>query len=302
MLTPALLRPARFRRPRLLIVGCGDIGLRIAHCLPAHWHVLALTSSPARHETLRQAGVTPIAGNLDAPVSLQRLRALAPCVLHLAPPPGSGDTDPRTAALLAALARGSVTRRLVYGSTSGVYGDAGGARFDETRPVAPRNDRAVRRVDAEQRVRRWSLRCGWQASILRIPGIYASNRVGGHPRDRLARGTPVLAREDDVYTNHIHADDLARVCIAALLRGAPQRVYHASDDTELTMGDYFDLAADLTGVARPPRISRVEAASQLGPMQLSFMSESRRLINRRLKEELKVVLRYPTVLEGLLRG
>jgi nucleoside-diphosphate-sugar epimerase len=135
--------------------------------------------------------------------------------------------------------------------------------------------------------------------VLRIPGIYASDRPGGHPRVRLERGTPVLVPEDDVHTNHIHADDLARACVAALLRGAPQRVYHACDDTELKMGDYFDLAADLCGLPRPPRITRAQAVQRLGPLLLSFMSESRRLDNRRLRRELRLELRYPTVRDGL---
>jgi nucleoside-diphosphate-sugar epimerase len=137
-------------------------------------------------------------------------------------------------------------------------------------------------------------------NVLRIPGIYAGDRPGGHPRERLARGTPVLAAADDVYTNHIHADDLARACIAALHRGLPQRVLHASDDTELKMGDYFDLAADLCGLPRPPRLARAEAAARLSPLQMSFMSESRRLDNTRLKRELRLKLRYPTVREGLV--
>jgi nucleoside-diphosphate-sugar epimerase len=137
-------------------------------------------------------------------------------------------------------------------------------------------------------------------SILRIPGIYAGDRPSGHPRDRLARGTAVLAAEDDVFTNHIHADDLARACAAALQRGLPQRIVHASDDTDLKMGDYFDLAADLCGLPRPPRITREQAREQLSPMLLSFMSESRRLDNTRLKRELRLTLRYPTVDSGLL--
>ena len=109
----------------------------------------------------------------------------------------------------------------------------------------------------------------------------------------------MLAADDDVYTNHIHADDLARACIAALVRGRPQRIVHASDDTELKMGDYFDLAADLAGLPRPRRISRAQARAELPPVLLSFMSESRRLDNERLKRELRLVLRYPTVAEGL---
>ena len=139
-------------------------------------------------------------------------------------------------------------------------------------------------------------------TILRVPGIYASNRPGGHPRERLQRGTPALVPEDDVYTNHIHADDLARACVAALHRGLPQRVLHASDDSTLKMGEYFDLAAELCGLPKPPRITREQAARELGPMLLSFMSESRQLRNERLKRELRLKLRYPTVREGLVAG
>jgi nucleoside-diphosphate-sugar epimerase len=220
-------------------------------------------------------------------------------VLHLAPPPARGDTDPRTAALLVALARQGRVRRIVYGSTSGVYGDARGARFDETRMPRPATDRARRRIDAEARLRWYGRAFGTTVTILRIPGIYALDREGGDPRERLRRGTPVLAPDDDVFTNHIHADDLARACVAALHRGAPQRIVHASDDTELKMGDYFDAVADGFGLARPHRIGRAEAAMQLSPVQLSFMDESRRLDNRRLKRELRVRLRHPTVFDGL---
>jgi nucleoside-diphosphate-sugar epimerase len=287
----------------LLIVGCGDVGCRVLRQLnapPGRWRVLALTSQPARVPALRALGALPLVGDLDAPATLGRLAGLADAVLHLAPPPGDGEGDPRTRALLQALARGGRVRTLVYASTSGVYGDAGGARFDETRPVAPASVRARRRVDAEAQLRAFGRRHGVRVCILRIPGIYAVDRPGGHPRERLARGTPVLAEADDVYTNHVHADDLARACLLALHRGAPQRVLHASDDSELKMGAYFDLAADLCGLPRPPRIGRAEAERTLPPMQLSFMSESRRLDNRRLKRELGLVLRYPTVADGLV--
>jgi nucleoside-diphosphate-sugar epimerase len=290
----------RFRLPALLIVGCGDVGLRVLKRLHGRWHVLALTSSPARREPLRQAGALPLLGNLDDAATLGRLGGLADVVLHLAPPPSSGERDHRTRHLLAALARGGRVRRIVYASTSGVYGDCGGARFDETRAPRPATARARRRVDAEAQLRAFGRRAGVAVSLLRIPGIYASDRDGGHPRERLQRGTPLLRAEDDVYTNHIHADDLARACVAALHHALPQRAVHVSDDTELRMGEYFDLAATLCGLPRAPRISRAEAATQLSPMQLSFMSESRRLDNRRLKRELKLRLRYPTVAEGLL--
>ena len=290
---------ARLRRPTLLIVGCGDIGLRVLKLLQPRWRVFALTSTPARLAELRTLGAVPLLGNLDQPATLGRLGGLADAVLHLAPPPGQGATDPRTRALLRALSLGGRVQRLVYASTSGVYGDCGGARFDETRPVRPTTDRARRRVDAEAQVRWFGRRTGARVSVLRIPGIYAADRPGGHPRERLLRGTPVLAEADDVYTNHIHAEDLARACVAAMLRGLPQRVLHASDDTELKMGDYFDLAAELCALPRPPRITRAAAVAQISPMQLSFMSESRRLDNHRMKSDLRLRLRYPTVREGL---
>lgn len=290
--------PMRFRRQRVLIIGCGDVGLRAAAALPARVRVLALTSTPGRRAELRARGITPLSGNLDEAATLRRLAGLATRVLHLAPPPGEGSDDPRTRALLSALRRRTPPAALVYGSTSGVYGDCAGEWVTETRPLRAGTPRAQRRVAAERLVR-FHGRSGLRTSILRIPGIYAPDREGGTPRERLQRGTPVLRTEDDVYTNHIHANDLARACVAALWRGAAQRVYHASDDTQLKMGDYVDLAARLYGLPLPRRISRLEAQAQLSPMLLSFMSESRRLDNTRLKHELRIALRYPDVTSGL---
>ena len=294
--------PARFRRERVLVVGCGDVGLRAARMLAGRVRLLALTSSPARVPQLRAAGLLPLLGDLDAPATLRRLAALGTRTLHLAPPPREGQGDPRTLALVRTLALRSPPQALVYGSTSGVYGDCGGAWVDETRLVHPATPRAVRRLAAEGAVRWFGRAAGVRTSILRIPGIYAPDRDGGTPRERLLRATPALRAQDDVYTSHIHADDLARACIAALFRGRPQRVVHASDDTELKMGDYFDLAADLYGLPRPPRISRAEAPARLTPQLLSFMGESRRLVNRRMKNELRVALRHPTVRSGLRAG
>ena len=208
--------------------------------------------------------------------------------------------DHRTRTLTQALARRTTPRSLVYGSTSGVYGDCSGAWINETRGLAPDTPRAKRRVDAERSVRLMGRASGVNVQILRIPGIYAADREGGTPRARLLKGTPVLHAQDDVYTNHIHADDLARACIAALWKGRAQRVYNVNDDTELKMGDYFDRAADLYGLPRPPRVSRDGADSSLPLMLLSFMSESRRMVNKRLKQELGLRLRYPTVEAGLV--
>lgn len=300
--TPLGALPARFRRQRVLIVGCGDVGLRAADLLPPHVQRLALTSSPERVATLRQHGITPLRGNLDAPATLRRLAGLATRVIHLAPPPTvppQGRGDPRTLALMRVLRLRGLPKALVYGSTSGVYGDCGGALVDETRLLNPHTPRAQRRVDAEAHVRFWGRATGVAVHILRIPGIYAPDREGGTPRGRLLKGTPVLRREDDVFTSHIHADDLARACLVALWRGKPQRVSNVCDDTRLLMGDYFDLAADLYQLPRPPRVARASAAEQLPAMLLSFMSESRRLDNQRMKRELRLTLHNPTVAVGL---
>ncbi|WP_239061806.1 SDR family oxidoreductase [Ideonella livida] len=291
------------RRRTLLVVGCGDVGLRVLQQLQAGparakaWRVLALTSSPGRMAALRQAGAQPVPGNLDRPESLRRLAGLAQAVLHLAPPPAVGAQDPRTRHLLQALRRGTAPQAAVYGSTTGVYGDAAGAWLDETRTLAPATDRARRRVAAESLWRSAAHRR--PGCVLRIPGIYALDREGGDPRDRVRRGAPVLAPQEDVYTNHIHAEDLAQACLAALWRGRPGRVYHVCDDSQRRMGEHFEVVAQACGLPPPPRLTRAQARERLSPVQLSFWAESRRLRNRRLVQELGVRLRYPDVLDAL---
>jgi nucleoside-diphosphate-sugar epimerase len=185
---------------------------------------------------------------------------------------------------------------MVYIGTSGVYGDCGGAVVDEDRPLNPQSARARRRADAESRLALWCSRHGIALVILRAPGIYASDRL---PLSRLRAGTPVLRAEDDVFTNHIHADDLAACCAVALHEDAPAGIYNASDDTQMRMGEWFDLLADHAGLPRPPRIARAQAPGRIPAELLSFMRESRRLDNTRLKQTLGVRLRYPTVHRGI---
>lgn len=280
---------------RVLIVGAGDVARRLCPLLAGRFRVFVLLRDWRKAPDWRALGALPLPGDLDCRDSLQRAAGVAQWIVHLAPPPAAGGDDSRSAHLYSALRRAatrapSLARRLVYISTSGVYGDCAGACIDETRMPAPRTDRALRRLAAERRARAFG-RQGSRASILRVPGIYAADRL---PLERLRAGTPVLATGDDVHTNHIHADDLAAIVRAALLRGRPCRIYHAVDDAELRMGEYFDLVADAHGLPRPPRVSRAEAGARLDPMLYSFMSESRRLSNRRLKGELGVQLRYPT--------
>jgi len=277
---------------RVLLIGCGDVAIRTADLLRANVRLYGLTRRPEDVPKLRSHGITPIAGDLDRLRTLGRLRLAPFAVLHFAPPPSEGRDDPRTARLIAALTKARIIpQRFVYISTSGVYGDCAGSQVSESRPRNAQTPRAHRRVAAEDRLRRWATRYGVTLSILRAPGIYAETRL---PLDRLKLGTPVLRAEDDVYTNHIHADDLARAAVAALFRGLPNRAYNVTDDADLQMGGWFDAVADAYHLPRPPRVSWDEAETRIAPMLLSFMSESRRLANHRMKRELRVRLKYPT--------
>ncbi|MGE5652557.1 MAG: SDR family oxidoreductase [Bacillota bacterium] len=284
---------SKFARPCLLILGCGDVGMRMLPLLRGRFRIFAVTSQGSRCDELRAAGAVPIVADLDQPATLARLARLARHIVHLAPPQPDGVHDRRTRNLTAILPDAAT---LVYVSTTGVYGDCGGAFIDETRSTSPRNARAKRRVDAEAVLRAWARRSGSRLSILRVPGIYAADRL---PLERLQKGTPALAPDDDVYTNHIHADDLARIVVAALFRGRSCRTYHATDDSQMKMGEYFDAVADAFGLPRPARLPRGALQQAVSPVLLSFMSESRRLSNARLKTELGVRLRYARVDDAL---
>jgi len=282
---------------KILIVGYGDIGARAAELLSSRYRVYALTRSEKATQRARHQGVIPVPGDLDYPATLGRIVGLADTVLHFAPPQRNGPHDLRTRHLLAALTKGKILpRRLIYISTTGVYGDCHGERVDETRAPHPTTPRALRRADAEASLRRWGTRNGVRVSILRVPGIYAPDRL---PVERLEQRIPALRAEDDGYTNHIHADDLARIVAAALTHGRPGRVYNAADDTPMKMADYFDLVADHYQLERPRRVSWPEAQKEISPGMLSYMNESRRIANDRIKQELGVRLRYPGVREGL---
>ncbi len=275
--------------------------MRVVQQLHGRFRITVLSASGKRSGLLHAKGVCVLRGDLDQARSLHRVAGLADRVLHLAPPPADGWSDTRTRALVRALRLRAPPLALVYVSTSGVYGDCAGELVRETRPARPDTPRARRRADAESVVRHFGRSAHVRASILRVPGIYAEDRDGGTPRKRLLAGTAVLRAQDDVFTNHIHADDLARACVAALWRARAQRIYNANDDTRLKMGDYFDLAADVYGLPRPPRIAREVAQSEMPLGLLSFMRESRQMDNSRLTHELKLRLRYPTVADGLRR-
>ena len=254
---------------RLIIAGFGDIARRALPLLKREAFKLS-----------RSDGF-----DLDRPETLVLPPAAA--LLNLAPPPPHGETDTRTRNLIAALEKGRILpARVVYVSTSGVYGDCRGERVDEARPIAPATPRARRRADAERQWRAWCALKNIPLVVLRAPGIYAVDRL---PLERLRAGLPVRVPEDDIYTSHIHADDLAAAVVRALEADAPAGTYNAADDSELKMGDWLDLVADFAGMPRLPRGKPVDP----------FATESRRLDNRRLKEGLGIRLRYPTVHHGL---
>lgn len=370
--------PRRFRRQRLLIIGCGDIGQRVVQQLHHGWQVMGVARSDETLQKIRTAGALAMRAD-DA----HRLARWATHILHAAPPASrDGEVTDRltrgwlqalarargqrasttsrpgrthrlgarsAAALLAVPAPAAQTRsqaqapsapRLVYLSTTGVYGDRGGAFTRETDTLQPLTDRARRRVDAERQVRfgihrpdgsnagsrraahphadsarpdsahrdrarlsgprhRRLQQPPLPALVLRVPGIYAADRL---PVERLRQQVPALIPADDVITNHIHADDLARIARTALLRGPRQRVINAVDDSQMTLGDYLDQVADRLGLPRPPRQSRAELARTLSEVRMSFMRESRRLDARRLKRELRVRLQWPTVAAFLARA
>lgn len=284
---------------RILIVGCGDIAMRVASLLqrkPGRYRLLGLIRNPTRSSLLRNAGITPVPGNLDSRISLNRLAGLAHTVLHFAPPSGEAKSDTRTRNLLSALSHRTLPRHFIYISTSGVYGDCAGRFVSETHPLNPQTARAQLRVDAEQQIRNWAKLNGVHAIILRVPGIYAQERL---PLERLRAGTAAIVHQEDSYTNHIHADDLAHCVIAALRYGRPNRVIHTCDDSTMKMGEYFDAVADAFSLPHPARLPRQEVQREVSPVLWSFMNESRRLTNTRMKRELKVRLRYPEVADGL---
>ena len=299
------------KRKKVLLVGAGDIGSRIIAGLGAGSEVVATTSSRSGRARLRRLGARPVLANLDKPGTLRRLPRDCETLFHCAPPPGSGRRDTRTRNLLRnlGLAAGtapdtrprSLARSIVYLGTTGVYGDCDGELVSEARAPAPSNARAWRRVDAERSLTRAARRSGVRLTILRVPGIYSESRL---PVDRVRAGTPAIVHREDSYTNHIHAADLAAIARAAARRMARRarplvRVYNACDNSELKMGEWFDMVARAFALPPPPRLPREAVRARVSPMLYSFMRESRRLSNARMKRELRVRLQFPTVAEGL---
>lgn len=279
----------------VLIVGCGDIGMRVAAAL-LPLPVTGVVQSDASAARLRAHGVEPLQLDLDAAFTVGELAARDREVFYFAPPPAHGDVDSRVEHVCALWRGTELPKRVVYISTTAVYGDCAGAWIDESAALQPGTARGRRRLDAEQRWLQWSAATSVPVVVLRVPGIYAHDRL---PVERLREGLPVLAEDEAPFTNRIHADDLAQVCIAAMRRGEPGSAYNVSDGHPSTMTDYFNRVADRLELPRPPVVGRAGAAQVLSPSMLSFLGESKRLDNRRMREHLGIELRYPDLAAGL---
>ena len=281
----------------ILIIGCGDIGRRVARlALGRGAAVAGLVRSPEKGAALEEIGVRPVIASLDDPDTLGGLPTAGAVVFYFAPPPGGGFVDPRVRNFCAAIPPGGEPAKIVYLGTSGVYGDSGGKPVTEDTPPDPRTARGKRRLDAEHVFRDWGRERGVPVVVLRVTGIYGPGR---YPLSQLSGGQPVLFEEIAPLTNRIHQDDLARVCMAAAERGEDGDIFNVSDGHPTTMTHYFTAVAGHLGFPPPRKVSLEEARQVMSPLMLSYMEESRRLDNRRMLEKLRIELHYPDLEAGL---
>lgn len=282
----------------VFIVGCGDIGTRVARrCRDAGAAVSALVRSPEKAAALESLGVKTVVADLDDPESLAALPTAGATLFYFAPPPGGGHLDPRVGYFCAAIPAGNEPARVIYMSTSGVYGDCGEELVTEETPALPQTARGKRRLAAETAFREWGEEHDVPVVILRVTGIYGPGRL---PVSQLTSGQPVLDERIANLTNRIHSEDLVRVCLAAAERGAGGDIFNVSDGHPTTMTDYFNAAADVLGLPRPRQVSWEEARQVMSPLMLSYVSESRRMENRKMLEKLGITLRYQTLAEGIM--
>lgn len=280
----------------MLIFGCGYLGRKVAAAyLKQGDQVTGLVRSSSSAEVLKSAGISARVADLDNP-PVPQLPLQGAQLFYFAPPPAEGVADTRVSALIEACSQQGDLDRIVYLSTTGVYGDCNGEWVDETRPVQPVVDRAKRRWDAEEQFRRWNQKSGKELVIIRVAGIYGPGKL---PLARLRKGLPMIREEEAPFTNRIHIHDLVAVCIAAMERGRNGELYNVSDGHPGTMTDYFNRIADLADLPRPPQISLQEGEGALSAGMMSYMRESRRLDNRKMLNDLGVVLRYPDLETGL---
>lgn len=282
---------------KIFFAGFGDIARRISEQPEVTNAQMALiTRSEEKFSQLAAQGFETILGSFDDPENLDPLPLAGRTVFYTAPPPGGGFSDPRVGVFCGQICEDNRPEKLIYISTSGVYGDCGGALVDEKTPINPQTARAKRRAHAEAQFRQTAEQYAVPLVILRVTGIYGPTRL---PLQRLQQNHPVLTPEESNITNRIHAEDLARICVAAALKGEAGDIYNVSDGEHGTMTDYFNVVADYFGLQRPAQISRAEATKVMNPLMLSYIDESRRMDNRLMLNKLEVKLLYPNLAAGL---
>lgn len=268
-----------------LVVGAGYLGRRVLHS-QGLGAAIGLGRSAA--------GDDSIGWDLDTGEPLPLSLPARYHVLYTVPPGTTADGDERLQRLLEELV--PPPESFVYISTTGVYGDHGGAVVDEATPIDPETTRATRRVAAEGLLQRWARQSGTRLCVLRVPGIYGPGRLG---TQRIAAGEPVLREADANPGNRIHVDDLAACCVAALKRPEAAGIFNVGDGDHRSSTWFTREVARQAGLPAPPEISRTEAASHFSPMRLSFLAESRRVDTRRMREVLGVVPRYADPADGI---
>ena len=282
---------------KIWIVGCGDIGKRVARLYQGNNNVYGIVSSEESAFECKQLSIESHVINLDSDLSLEQYVFANADLFYFAPPSSEAAKDTRLKRFLIQLLKlEQLPRRIVLISTTGVYGDSGGAWIDETTHIKPQTDRAVRRMSAEQILQRWTIQSACEFMILRVPGIYAEDRL---PLARLKQGLPIVNADEAGFTNRIHADDLARACKAAMECETHNHVVNVTDGNPSTMTDYFNHVADFAKLPRPPQISLQQAEQELSAGMVSYLKESRRIRNDKMLDILGIELLYPNLDESL---
>lgn len=255
--------------------------------------VIGTARSPDKAERLEAAGVE---ARLFGPEIVDpRIGGdLAQAKRLLVSIPPMPDGDGARAAFGETIAASPRLESIVYLSTIGVYGDAEGGLVDEDTPPAPESARAQARLVAERQWLALGARSGKRVSVLRLGGIYGPGR---NPILQLRAGTARRIVKPGQVFNRIHVADIARAVLAAFERAPPGRIYNVVDDLPAPPQDVVAYAAEVAGLEPPPEIPFEEA--DLTPMGRSFYGASKRVSNARLREELGVVLAYPTYREGI---
>jgi nucleoside-diphosphate-sugar epimerase len=279
------------------IIGCGDIGFRVAKELIKQGYQVQATIHFEEGTVVPQsAGIRTIVANFDYQEDVPDFILHGQNVFYFMPPQGGGSSDYRMLNFCRKLSTDNCPSRLVYISTSGVYGDCGEELVTEETPVNPQTTRAKRRVSAENQLREQAEKLGFELIILRVTGIYGPGRL---PISQLKKGHEVLRPEDAPRTNRFHSVDQVRICLAAMEMGEPGDIFNVCDGEESSMSHYFQSVAKLYDLPQPKQLSWAEAERVMNPLTFSFLKETRRMSNRKMLEKLEIELLYPTLEAGL---